>query len=573
MKKILFVAVTASFVWLNSIYADSSVISDEPEVEEAIEETVEDLTETVEDHTETVEASGEALTSVFTEGEGDSDAKVVSADEEYGDDINSLLIDIPAAKRPKKADSEKVEAARKKDADNSEYEEYTTTLTYGTPTEINGIVDKIVEAEDPRYSDALYDLFQTTVSNNVREKILGYFANLEDPCLEDFAVEILDDPFDTPNSLVQQCMTYVSDVHSKAAAPALIKLLDSEEEKYFNGSLSAIGKTGGVKEARYLAKYLKRDDLETPQRQALMRTLGHICAVETFDEVVEIAQDEDENSFVRMYAAEAIGNMKKDEAIPVLVDMYQKGDPNMREYCIKGLQNFPKSEKARNTIVQGIRDEHVKVRLQSIKSAKEMQLNEAVDFLIYRAKNDNENAVKKECYPVIAAMDTKKGNEFLVAQLKEKKTPDSTRLMAAEAILKSDLKMGIDDIAELAKSVVNDDKRKPLRYGLGKAMSKYTKPAFAEVSAMYIQSKDAQTAALGLDMYKAGRYETAVASVKELAEDKTRNSTNRKRARKLLGMEEDDEKENVKEPVKKPEPAIKPVETPKPASDSTVDAK
>ena len=56
---------------------------------------------------------------------------------------------------------------------------------------------------------------------------------------------------------------------------------------------------------------------------------------------------------------------------------------------------------------------------------------------------------------------------------------------------------------------------------------------------MYIQSKDAQTAALGIDMYKAGRYETAVSALKQLAEDKTRNSTNRKRARKLLGMEEE----------------------------------
>ena len=513
MKKSAFTSlVFFSFFMLNPAFCDEAIIIEEPEV---------------------LSGSEDISTATLT-------SPAVSEDsEEYGENLAELNVRIPDAKRPKKADPEKIEEAKKKDTSNEEFEEKSLTLSFGTPSEISAVVDEVVEADDPRYTNALYDLFQVTVSTDVKEKILGYFAHLEDPCLEDYAVEILDDPYDTPLTLVQKCMTYVSDVHCKAASPALVKLIDAEEEKYFNGALSALGKTGGPKEALYLAKYLKRDDLETPQRQALMRTLGQMCAVETFDQLVEICKDEDENGFVRMYAAEAIGNMKKTDAIPVLCDLYEKGDPNMREYCIKGLMNFPESEKAVFTIMQGIRDDHVKVRLQSVKAAKEMKLKNSVDFLIYRAKNDKENAVKKECYPAIAELDTKKGNEFLVEILTDKKAPDSTKLMASEAVLKSDLRTGLDEIAKLAKETVNDDKRKSLRYGLGKVIPKYPKPVFAEVCSMYIQSKDAQTAALGIDMYKAGRYETAVSALKQLAEDKTRNSTNRKRARKLLGMEEE----------------------------------
>lgn len=545
-----------------SLFAQSSaVVSEEPEVEidysvESVmtEDVVVSSVEIIQDGIENGDSAGviaqDVVQNIFGTGSG-SEEKTETSDDEYGDDLASMLVDIPDAKRPKKADSEKIAAAQKKDEDNSEYEENQMTLAYGTPSEINKVVDDIVEGDDPRYTDSLYELFQNTGSNEVREKILGYFAKLEDPCLEDYAVEIIDDPYDTPLSLVQKCMTYASDVHSKAAAPALVKLLDAEDEKYFNSALSALGKTGGKKEALYLAKYLQRDDLETPQRQALMRTLGQMCAVETFDQVVEIAEDEDENSFVRMYAAEAIGNMKKEEAIPVLINMYENGDPNMREYCIKGLQNFPSSKKAKNTIIQAVRDEHVKVRLQAVKAVKEMKMEDAMDFLIYRAKNDSEPSVKKECYPTIAELDTKKGNDFLIEQITEKKTPDSVKAMASEALLKNGKKVGVDEIVELAKSTVNDDKRKTLRYSLGKLISKNIQPAFAEVAVMYIQSKDAQTAALGLDMYKAGRYETTKAAVKELAEDKTRNSSNRKRARKLLGLEEEEEKP---ETTKKPEP-------------------
>lgn len=479
--------------------------------------------------------SSEESVEIFEEAEVD----------EYGNDIVSMLIDIPEAKKPKAADPQKIEEAQKKDEDNKEFEEKSMTLSYGTPSEISKVVDEIVENEDPRYTEGLYDLFQITSSTDVREKIMNYFQKLQDPCLEDYAVTVIDDPYDIKFSLVQQCMYYVAEVKCRAAAPALVKLLEQDDEKYFTPALSALGKTGGSKEALYLVKYLERDDLETPQRQALMRTLGQMNAIETFDRLLEIVQDEDENSFVRMYAAEAVGNMKKEEAVPVLINLYENSDPNMREYCLKGLLNFPDSKKARNTIIQAIRDDHVKVRLQAIKAVKEMKMTDATDFLIYRAKNDTENAVKKECYPVIAGMNTKKGNDFLVEQITGKKVPDSTKLMAAEALLKNDNNIGMNEIAELAKSVIDDDKRKPLRYGLGKLFPKYMKPVFAEVSVLYIQSKDAQTAALGLDMFKAGRYEVAKAAVRELAEDKKRNSTNRKRARKLLGLDEEDSEEKT----------------------------
>lgn len=459
--------------------------------------------------------------------------------DEYGDNIASIQVEIPAEMRPKQPDPEKLKEVQQKDEDGSEFEANSMTLSFGTPSEINSVVDKIVEEDDPRYSDALYDLFQSTASNDVRKKILGYFARQKDPCLSSYAVEIIDDPYDTPLALVQECMSYVSEVNCKAAAPALIKLIDADEEKYFTAALSALGKTGGPKESLYLAKFLERDDLETAQRQALMRTLGQMNAVETFDSIMKIAQDEDENSFVRMYAAEALGNMKKDEAIPVLVKFFESDDPNMREYCIKGLQNFPNSKKAKTTIIQAIRDDHVKVRVQAVKAVKEMQMKDAMDFLVYRAKNDSERSVKKECYPVIAEFDTQKGNEFLVKQITDKKVPDSAKLMAAEALLKCGNNAGTNEIAELAKEIVNDPARNSLRYALGKILAKYMKPAFSEAAILYVQSKDAQLVALGLDMYKTGRYETVKSAVKTLAEDK-KNSANRKRARKLLGLEDED---------------------------------
>ncbi len=558
-KKNIFSALIFLFVAGGIILSAQNVeISDEPEVSIAEEA---DLSSDADEKSadvlseETLTADSEKTEDSVLSENSENDGVSAETDE-YGDDIASIQVEIPAEMRPRQADPEKLKEVQQKDEDGSEYESNSMTLSFGTPSEINSVVDKIVEEDDPRYGDALYDLFQSTASNDVRRKILGYFARQKDPCLSSYAVEILDDPYDTPLALVQECMNYVSEVKCKAAAPALIKLIDSDEEKYFTAALSALGKTGGAKESLYLAKFLERDDLETAQRQALMRTLGQMNAMETFDSIMKIAQDEDENSFVRMYAAEALGNMKKNEAIPVIVKLFETDDPNMREYCIKGLQNFPDSKKAKTTIIQAIRDDHVKVRVQAVKAVKEMHMNDAVDFLIYRAKNDSENSVKKECYPVIAEFDTQKGNEFLVKQITDKKVPDSAKLMAAEALLKSGNNAGTNEIAELAKEIVDDPARKSLKYALGKVMAKYMKPAFADVAVLYVQSKDAQLVALGLDMYKAGRYETVKSAVKTLAEDK-KNSANRKRARKLLGMEDEDFEPKNSESLKSADSAEK----------------
>ena len=50
----------------------------------------------------------------------------------------------------------------------------------------------MIANDDPRFSNELYDLFYSTKSVQVREKLIEYFTKQKDPCIEDYAVEILD---------------------------------------------------------------------------------------------------------------------------------------------------------------------------------------------------------------------------------------------------------------------------------------------------------------------------------------------------------------------------------------------
>ena len=446
--------------------------------------------------------------------------------------------EVPAAKRPLPIDQEKAAAAAEKDETPQDEENNRNTIRYGLPSEISTLLDTLLKNDDPRFTEEIYDLFQVTKNSTIKEKVLKYFTKAEDPCLEDYAVDLLNDPYDESNAVVKATFQYVSAVKTTAAIPSVITLVESENENYFNDAIATLGDIGGPEEAMFLVEYLERDDLSDAQRQTLMRNCGKMHAVETWDKLVDILNNDDENAFVRMYAAESLGLMEVEKSVPVLVEHFDETDPNLRQYVIKGLSHFPDVVEAKATIIQGIRDEHWRVRQEAIRTVKECDIKDAIPYLIYRAKNDSEKVIKEDSYTSIAALNTDEGNDFLIAQLQDKKVADGTKKKIVEVLLKED-HAGENEVIELAKSVATDDKRKDLRYAIAKEMVKNYKSSYDEVAALYLQSKDSTTISLGLDMYKQKKSSSLETYVNTIANEK-KSSSNKTRAQKLLGIEEEE---------------------------------
>ena len=420
----------------------------------------------------------------------------------------------PADTRPKKHDSSKNYVDRSKDYE----KKCNDILKYGLEGQITELIDELTKNQDNRFVDGIYDLFQETKSVAVKEKILDYFTKLKDSCLASYAVEIINDPYDEKKSIVEKCFKYVSEADIKDANPGLVDLVDKEEDAYFTGALSALGETGGKEEALFLADYLDRDDLNVSQRQSLMRVLGRIKAVETWQKISEIAKDENENTFVRMYAAEAIGAMEKPESEDILVELFESNDPNLRTYVIKGISYF-NDKKSSDLIIQALRDSQYKVRLEAVSAVGKNRIDKAVPFLIFRCKDkDEQKQVQEKCYSVIADLNTSDGNDYLISVLKDKKIGDATKAKVSAALLEYN-HAGTKEVIELARSALKSDIQKNLRYALGKEFAKYDRSEFADICAEYIASDDVATQGTGLDIWAKGRYSSVKAVVEEIAKD------------------------------------------------------
>lgn len=452
---------------------------------------------------------------------------------------------VPDAKRPLPPSQEKIQEVIDKNpdhADDSYIDECNDTFKYGIEDQIIESIVTLTQEEDPRFADALYDLFQESKSTNVKIKILGYFAKLKDPCLEDFAVSIVNDPYDEKKSVVDACFPYLAAAKSSSAVPALVELMEKEDGEYFNSALNCLGEVGGNEEAVFVAEYMDRDDLTVAQRQSLMKVLGKLKAVETYDKLVDIVQNEDEDSYVRMYAAEAIGAMQVEGAEEILIDLFEDDNPNFRVYVLKGISNFT-DQNAKDIIIQALRDSHYKVRLEAVSAVESQQLTEAVPYLIYRCKDKGEEqVVKDKCYTVLSDFNTQEGNSYLVGLIADKKTGDTVKGKVAVALLKNN-NVGSEEIIELAQNTLKTEIHKSLRYLLGKEFAKYGRPEYESICGEFLAHKDVSTQGTGLDIYAKAKYASLTPQVEKIAQG-TKKNANAKKARKILGIEEEkDEKE------------------------------
>lgn len=474
---------------------------------------------------------GATVDAVSAAQEGDS--KSVSSESE-----KTKLV-APPAKRPAAADSEKLALAKRLDPDNEDFDKSQKTLQFGTASEIVSLVDKVVKNEDVRYNDVLYDTFLASKSINVKTAILAYYQKENDACLEDWAFTVIAENEDMPQKTVLSAIEYVASVKSNSCAAPLRAILDSDNDKYFTAALRALGAVGSSEDATYIADFLSREDLSAPQRQSLMNALGALHAVDTFNTVAEIAEDTSEDTFVRCYALEAIGKMGGGDSLDILLKAYETGDPNIRQYAIKGLAALYANAadgSALDTIIFAIKDDHVKVRLEAIHSIEKLQQGLAasdslMDNLTYRAKNDKETAVKNAALKVIAQLNTAAGNDFLIGVLKDDKAGDGARAEVAKVLLAQGV-TGVSEIATLAKSAAEDNTKKGLAAALGKLLIKYALPDFSGACESYLQAKDSMTVQLGLTLYKVGKYSSCTPLVESISKGRT---SNRKYAEKLLG--------------------------------------
>lgn len=422
--------------------------------------------------------------------------------------------------------AEQTEAERRKDI-----------LKYGLESEVIDLVNELGNEGETSYSGDLAELFARTRNPSLREAVLSLFIKQKNDGLKEYCVTTLADPYEEKKSTVLVAFKYVSELGIKESLPAIREILKSENPDFREQAIVALGKLGETSDAEYLLDYLDGsiagDEKERlALRQSVMSALGQIKAVETWGRMSEIVQDEDENAYIRADAAVAIGKMEKAESVEILAKLFESADPVLRSAAIKGLSNYS-TQVASDTIIEGFKDSYYKVRMESIDAASKGKIDSALQYLLYRAKNDPVEAVKMAAFDALGAMGNAEATSWLRSVFVDEKASDKLRVKACAVLLKNDPDDVMSDLKAVCGKTLADDKKTWIRYELGKLIAATDSNKTADIALAYLGHKDTLTKSLGLDMFDRNRYPEMIGAVKEIAANDKMGALQR-RAKKIL---------------------------------------
>lgn len=421
-------------------------------------------------------------------------------------------------------------------SEESEESKQRAILQFGLESEISELILKFQKNTITSFDNELFALFSKTKSPLIRQNILMLFTASKNESLLPSVLEVLADPYEQKSPIVLASLAYVAELRPIEASPLVRKILESENTQYRDRAILALGKIGNPEDAVYLLEFMQGDIPGDEKqrlviRQNIMTALGDLAAVDTWDALVDIAKDEEENAVIRATAASALSKMGKIEAIEILVALYEETDPFLRTASISGLGNFSTVE-ANQTVIEGFKDSYYKVRIAAIEAVEKNKIVEAVPNLLYRAKNDPVESVKFRAIEALGKSNDASAHEWLSMVLNDSKAMDKVRVKVAGVLIENSFDLMFPDIEKIMMQSLSDDKKKSLRYELGKLIAKVESQKTSAIALAYLSHKDTVTRSIGLDMYEKNRYGEVKASVEIIAADEKQGAV-QKRAKKL----------------------------------------
>lgn len=419
----------------------------------------------------------------------------------------------------------------------TEEEKNNDIITFGLENEIVDLISTLQSNSKTTHNKQLEELFFATRSNSIKESILSFYSTQKNPAFIDWSISVLDDPYEFSKTIVLSIFSYLTALEVKESAPQVRKILESENLDYRDKSIILLGKIGTTTDSDFLFDYLESeisgDEKERLViRQNIMNALGEMRSANAWDRLYEIAQDQDENTVIRATAALALSKMKKTEAIELLLELLEEKDPLLRIAAIKSLAEFS-GPNVNIAILQGFKDSYYKVRLESINSAEKMHLNEAAPYLLYRAKTDPVELIRFRSYEVLGILNDSEGEIWLLEQFNSEKNSDNSRIKAFSVLLEHNFEFVKSSFYDVINKILQDDKKKYLRYEIGKLISKSKADISSSIGESFLLHSDTLTRSIGLDIFDNKRDMTLLPIVEKIAADEKQGALHR-RAKKLI---------------------------------------
>jgi HEAT repeat protein len=375
------------------------------------------------------------------------------------------------------------------------------TVEYGIDTQVLDVVSRLKDFQDSSLDPELAAVLKKSRNSELRKAILDLFTSLKATDGEESARAILAAWQDEKPDTVILAVQYLSAVEAAGISPALLTLTDGSDQGLAAAALDALGKSGDKTVTKTLLEKLANPDFPDARKGALILALGNLKDPSAVEALVGIAKNGDEDRIRRMYAADSLGKIGDEKAIPVLEALLGDGDALVRAYASSALAGFDVGLVI-GDLIQGLRDDNWRVRVQCAKalgrSLPPSRIPEVVDILSYKAELDPASQVRLEAIRALGEIGNEPGLKFLLDLYKRPRTPLESR----EAALSAAARKGLSQAAvETVRGVLADasgsrDQRTIL--STAKVLSTVRSGSLESILAGFLDSPDPSTRIYGI---------------------------------------------------------------------------
>lgn len=359
------------------------------------------------------------------------------------------------------------------------------TIKYGIETQVQELISQLKEEKNERFNEELADLFKKTNNNELQSSILDLFTHLEDDRLKEAAHERLEDFEDLPVNMVNTLITYLEPRQEADITASFFEMRNAPRINLAGRAIRAVGESGDEEYSQKLLDFLDSYDYREGLQSEIIAALGKLGSEKSVDYISEIATDEDLSNSIRWRACQALGDIGGEEAFQVISSLLNDEDPYLRAYAVGALGGFGEKKESVDVLMDALRDQFWRVRVQAAKALEQLKAKEAVDILEYKVRHDPDvKNVRMAALQALAAMDSKEVYDILREMMLDQKIPTILRAESVRILVEKDLSSSLKQITELIETEWEKEKSYILDYTckqLSSTKDSSLKPLFAKM--------------------------------------------------------------------------------------------
>lgn len=420
-------------------------------------------------------------------------------------------------------------------------ESWEETLLYGIDSEVLKVIETISKRGETELNEPMLKLLGETLNPRVRITVLDHFRSQESDIAEAVANRLLMDYQDLSGDLIIALIRYLAAIGSQKGFDLVMELTGHFDSHVQIAATRALGTDsfGAARRsaiANLLMDKLEQEELETGVRAEAVLALGGVRSVESIDLLVRIMEDGYEEKIVRLYAADSLGRIGDESAVPALRKAFAQDDALLRAYAAAALAEF-ELEEVVDVLIQGLKDENWKVRVTSAKGLGRRKAPRALDILIYKARKDPVNDVRIEACRAIGEIGARRAFDFLRDLYRQAVTPIDIRLACLEVLVEKDLSGSLGAVREVTeRNLDREIFQTRILERTAQRLAAVRSPGLEPIFALFLRSADAAVRLHGIRGIVHNRFSGLRGEIRRLSEQDPHSGVRKEAAAALSSL-------------------------------------